>query len=77
MGAWASTGFDGLDELLSLQKGDNVVWQVDSVDDFRCFVKPYVTRALRENRKVVYLRFAGGVSPNRLNTRPSCCTTWA
>ena len=45
MGAWASTGFNGLDELLSLQKGDNVVWQVDNVDDFRCFVKPYVTRS--------------------------------
>jgi len=59
MGAWASTGFGGLDELLSLQKGDNVVWQVDNVDDFRCFVKPYVARALRENRKVVYMRFAG------------------
>jgi hypothetical protein len=59
MGAWASTGFDGLDGLLSLQKGDNVVWQVDSVDDFRCFVKPYVARALRESRKVVYMRFAG------------------
>jgi len=59
MGAWASTGFDGLDELLSLQKGDNVVWQVDSIDDFEGFVKPYVTRALDEGRRVVYVRFAG------------------
>src|SRR4030042_1960950 len=57
--AWASTGLSGLDKLLSdLRKGDNVVWQVDSVDDYRHFLEPYVARALQDNRNIVYMRFA-------------------
>ena len=58
MGAWASTGFEGLDGILSLQKGDNVVWQVDSVDDYRMFVRPFAERAARDGRRIVYMRFA-------------------
>ncbi|MHC4501061.1 MAG: PEP/pyruvate-binding domain-containing protein, partial [Planctomycetota bacterium] len=59
MVSWASTGLKGLDAVLSgLQKGDNVVWQVDSIDDFRSLVNPFVAQALRDNRKVVYMRFA-------------------
>ncbi|MHC4185151.1 MAG: hypothetical protein ACYSR4_04370 [Planctomycetota bacterium] len=59
MAAWASTGLEGLDAVLSgLQKGDNVVWQVDSIDDFCSFVDPFVAQALQDNRKVVYMRFA-------------------
>ncbi len=56
---WASTGFKGLDSVLSgLQKGDNVVWQVDNINDYRCFVSPFVTQAMKEGRKIVYVRFA-------------------
>ncbi len=59
MAATASTGLKGLDEILgNLQKGDNVVWQVDSVEDYRQFVTPYVTEALTDGRKVIYMRFA-------------------
>ncbi len=59
MTAWASTGLSGLDKLLcDLKKGDNVVWQVDSVDDYRHFLIPYVTQALRDKRNIVYMRFA-------------------
>ena len=59
MTGWASTGLNGLDEILcGLKKGDNVVWQVDSIDDFRQFVRPYVAQALKDGRKVVYMRFA-------------------
>ena len=39
----ASTGLEGLDIAINyLRKGDNVVWQVDSIDDYAEFVKPYV-----------------------------------
>jgi hypothetical protein len=56
----ASTGLTGLDTVLNhLRKGDNVVWQVDSVDDFAAFVAPFVKTALANNRKVIYMRFAG------------------
>lgn len=57
--AWASTGLAGLDKLLcDLKKGDNVVWQVDSVDDYRHFLNPYVAKALQDKRNIVYMRFA-------------------
>lgn len=59
MTAWASTGFAGLDEILChLKKGDNVVWQVDSIEDYRHFVGPYVRKAIEDKRKILYIRFA-------------------
>jgi len=59
MAGWASTGIDGLDAVLTgLEKGDNVVWQVDHIDDFATFVDPYVERARQQGRKLIYLRFA-------------------
>ena len=55
---WASTGLEGLDKILTgLQKGDNVVWQVDNVDHFRSFVDPYVKKAAKDGRQLVYMRF--------------------
>jgi len=57
--ASASTGIKGLDEIVqNLRLGDNVVWQVDDIDDYQHFVDPYVKRSLRENRNLVYMRFA-------------------
>jgi len=57
---WASTGLKGLDAILNdLRKGDNVVWQVDSVRDYQQFVTPFVAQAVRDNRQVIYMRFAG------------------
>jgi len=59
MAAWASTGIDGLDEILcDLKKGDNVVWQVDRIEDYQRFVTPYVDRAMQDGRNIVYMRFA-------------------
>ncbi len=54
-----STGIHGLDEILSyLQMGDNVVFQVDKLDDYKEFVNPYVKAALERKQTVVYMRFA-------------------
>ena len=59
MTTWASTGIEGLDEILcGLKKGDNVVWQVDRIEDYKRFVTPYVARAVQDGRNIVYLRFA-------------------
>ena len=59
MAAWASTGLKGLDEILcDLKKGDNVVLQVDSIEDYRHFVTPYMTQALKDERNIIYMRFA-------------------
>jgi pyruvate, water dikinase len=54
-----STGLPGLDKALGgLIIGDNVVWQVDSTDDFMEFAGPYYKQAVKEGRRVVYFRFA-------------------
>ena len=54
-----STGLEGLDDILKgLHLGDNIVLQVDSIDDYVPFVKPYCERARREGRKIIYFRFA-------------------
>ena len=59
MTAWASTGLKGLDKTLcDLKKGDNVVWQVDSIEDYSHFVEPYIKKALENKRNIVYMRFA-------------------
>lgn len=57
--AKVSTGIPSLDEIIDfLRMGDNVVWQADSVEDYRRFVVPYVRRALAQKQRVVYMRFA-------------------
>ncbi|MBP7584757.1 MAG: PEP/pyruvate-binding domain-containing protein [Spirochaetes bacterium] len=55
----ASTGLPGLDEILNnLQVGDNVVWQVDTMADYRTFVDPFVEKALADGKRFNYMRFA-------------------
>jgi len=57
--AQVSTGLESFDHVIDgLRIGDNVVWQVDYIADYRSFVTPFVQCALSENRKVVYLSFA-------------------
>jgi pyruvate,water dikinase len=54
----ASTGLKGVDQVIDkLRLGDNVVWQVDSVSDYKKMVDPYVTQAVLDKRGLVYFRF--------------------
>lgn len=54
-----STGLTSLDEVLNgLQLGDNVVWQVDSLTDYRSFARAFAAQALADGRRLVYMRFA-------------------
>ncbi len=56
----ASTGLPDLDRVVNgLRLGDNVVWQIDSIDAFADIVGPFARRALAEKRRLVYVRFAG------------------
>ena len=58
-GSSLSTGLPGLDDLLKgLIAGDNLVWQVESVEDYRPFVKPFLDHARSRGQKIVYFRFA-------------------
>ena len=53
-----STGLTGLDRILEgLITGDNVVWQVGSIEDYLPFVRPYCEEALRQGRKLIYFHF--------------------
>ncbi|MGB9623613.1 MAG: pyruvate, phosphate dikinase, partial [Phycisphaerae bacterium] len=54
-----TTGLPGLDRMLKgLMPGDNIVWQVDSIDDYAAFVTPYTQRARELGKRLVYFRFA-------------------
>lgn len=54
-----STGIAGLDKIITgLKLGDNVVWQIDHVEDYKDVVAPLIRQALAENRNIVYIRFA-------------------
>ena len=53
-----STGLNGLDNVIDmLRLGDNVVWQVDSLDEYREITAPYVSQAKNDGRHMVYIRF--------------------
>ncbi len=52
------TGLAGFDAVIDqLRLGDNVVWQVQTIDEYRQVVEPYVNQALSDGRRLVYLRF--------------------
>jgi hypothetical protein len=54
-----TTGLPGLDKVLKgIMPGDNIVWQVDSVSDYRALVIPYAEAARRAGRRLIYFRFA-------------------
>ena len=54
-----STGLHGLDKVLrGIIPGDNIVWQVGNIDDYRAFVAPYLEFALDNQKTVIYFRFA-------------------
>jgi pyruvate, water dikinase len=54
-----STGLAGLDRVFKmLLPGDNLVWQVESLDDYVPFVVPYCEAAAARGRKLIYFRFA-------------------
>ncbi len=53
------SGFPKLDEILDyIRLGDNVVWQVSDVEEFRLFAQPFARQAVRDKRRVIYVRFA-------------------
>ncbi len=54
-----TTGLPSLDTALSgILAGDNIVWHVESIEDYLAFVTPYVRAAQRDGRRLIYFRFA-------------------
>jgi pyruvate,water dikinase len=53
------SGIKGLDEALdSIRLGDNVVWQVSSLADFRPISDAFVRQSVADGRDAIYMRFA-------------------
>ena len=53
------SGITAMDDALhSIRLGDNVVWQVSSLDEFRAVAVPFVEQAIRDGRNLLYIRFA-------------------
>lgn len=53
-----SSGLKGFDQAVDqLRLGDNVVWQVDSIENYCYVVEPYIEQARKDERKLVYIRF--------------------
>jgi pyruvate,water dikinase len=58
-----NTGLPGLDKILNgVILGDNVVFQVDTVDDYVRFVSPFCIEARKRKRDLIYFRFADHVA---------------
>jgi hypothetical protein len=65
----ASTGITGLDKVLDgLRWGDNVVWQVECIGEYKKIILPFVRQALENQHPVVYMRF--GQHPPLLEPDP-------
>ena len=53
------SGITGMDMTLdNIRFGDNIVWRVLSLEDFKIFLRPYVNQAINDNRNIIYVRFA-------------------
>ena len=53
------SGIPQMDENIdNIRLGDNVVWRVDGLDQFKLFVDPYVDQAIKDGRNLIYVRFA-------------------
>lgn len=54
-----TTGLPGLDDVLrGVQRGDNIVWQIQSLDEYLALVNRYAEAARRQQRRLIYFRFA-------------------
>ncbi|MDO4519570.1 MAG: PEP/pyruvate-binding domain-containing protein [Eubacteriales bacterium] len=52
-------GLSGVDEALDyIRLGDNVVWQVNDIREFKYFAERFARQAVKDQRNVIYIRFA-------------------
>jgi len=54
-----TTGLPALDAVLcGVQRGDNIVWQIQSFDEYFALVRPYAEAARAAQRRLIYFRYA-------------------
>jgi len=55
----AKSGIPQMDIALdNIRLGDNVVWRISDLSEFRLFMEPYIRQALEDKRNIIYIRFA-------------------
>ncbi len=42
----------------NIRLGDNVVWRVSELSQFKLFMEPYICQAIEDKRNIIYFRFA-------------------
>jgi pyruvate,water dikinase len=53
-----STGLPKLDHILKgLMSGDNIVWHVNTIEEYKLFADPYYKDAVQKGKKINYFRF--------------------
>ncbi len=53
------SGIPDMDTALDfIRLGDNVVWEVSELSEFKLFVEPYIKQAIEDKRNIIYFRFA-------------------
>ncbi len=53
------SGISEMDEALDyIRLGDNVVWRVSELSQFKLFMEPYIKQAIEDKRNIIYFRFA-------------------
>ncbi len=53
------SGIPEMDEALdNIRLGDNVVWRVSELSQFKLFMEPYIEQAIKDERNIIYFRFA-------------------
>lgn len=53
------SGYPGVDEVFDyIRMGDNVVWQVSGLEEYRLFADAFVRQALKDGRNLIYMHYA-------------------
>lgn len=53
------SGISEMDTALdNIRLGDNVVWRVSNLSEFKLFMEPYIKQAIEDKRNIIYFRFA-------------------
>ena len=54
-----NSGIPEMDKALdNIRLGDNVVWRVSDLSQFKLFMEPYLKQAIEDKRNIIYFRFA-------------------
>lgn len=72
-----STRLPEVDDVIQgVVPGDNIVWQMDSIEDYVLFVHPFLRDAYKKGNKLIYFRFAEHSSLLPENVKAEVYNLW-